>query len=132
MPWVNGMQGSKATNSGQYTTIGTIPKVNSGTSTTLCACALVSEPYLARKWDCIKTDGTTKFEVNLMNEVGSLTTPGTAFDLTGMNLYDSIRMRGKFHAAKYTYDELILEYGANVTYLRGYMQRIRDKVITGW
>lgn len=119
-------------NSSSYTqtTLGTL--AGGVGPTGLFGCGLVSEPYLARKWDCLKADGTTKFEVYLMNEVGDIENPGSLFDLTGMNLYDSIRMRGKFHKPEMSYDELILEYGQGTSQLLGFKERIHDKVITSY
>lgn len=104
----------------------------SGSTTQNCTCGLQSPQFRLWKWDCNKAHGTVKFEVWNQGSLGDVNTPGNLVDLCGLSLYDSIRVYGFFGYGKYSYDELMLEYGPNANVLFGTVERVRDKAIPSY
>ena len=80
----------------------------------------------------MRAHGTVKFECWNQGAIGDVNNPGTLVDLCGLSLYDSIRIEGFFGYNKYSYDEILLEYGQGTKALFGTIERVRDKAIPAY
>lgn len=104
-----------------------------GTSATqYCICGLASPQFLLWGWDCIKANGTVKFEVQNTGTKGDINNDGALIDLCALTLYDSIRVQGFFGYGTCSYDELVLEYGQGTTALFGTQEQVRDKGVPAY
>lgn len=97
-----------------------------------CACNSQSIPFLLRAWNCDMAHGTVKFESWTGGTVGSVDDDGQLFDLCGITIYDSIRMRAFFGYTDFSYDEVMVEWGINNKKPFGQVDRVRDKAIRGY
>lgn len=103
-----------------------------GNGTQVCNCGLQSPVFQLFKWDCMRAHGTVKFEVWNQGTIGDVNNPGTLFDYCGLSMYDSIRVKGFFGYGKYSYDELLLEFGIDSSAMFGQIERNRDKFIPSY
>jgi hypothetical protein len=84
---------------------------------------LVSETFHLLPFSCELANHTVKFEAQISGKIGSIDIDGFVFDLCGMNLYDSIRMKGFFGHEKSSYDSVELEYNT------GLIDPVRDEIL---
>ena len=105
---------------------------NNGSPTINCTCGLQSPSFRLLGWDCNRAHGTVKLECWNQGTLGDVNNPGSLFDLCGLSLYDSVRFEGFFGFNKYSYDEILLEYGISANTLFGTIERVRDKMIPAY
>jgi hypothetical protein len=63
--------------------------------TVVVAC-MVTDCFKVMAWDCDRAKGTVKWETNMSGKIGSYAVDYKLFDFCGINVYDSIRVRGFF------------------------------------
>jgi len=91
------------------------------------SCFFVSEPFFVRAFNCEQADGTVKFEASLTGKIGDIKQDYLVYDLSGITLYDSIRVPGIFgYETIPKYLEVNLEYGQPSL---GKIERVRDEAI---
>lgn len=97
-----------------------------------CTCFCQSIPFLLREWNCDLAHGTVKFETANTGTIGSVINDGQLFDLCGITLYDSVRVRGFFGYSEFEYDEIMEEWGVNNSHPFGQIDRVRTKTVRGY
>lgn len=99
-----------------------------------CTCLFQSDLFQLKPWDCFEASGTVKFEMyKTGGTVGDINNKGSLFDLSGgFTYYDSIRFPGFFGYSKFTYDEVMEEWGVSNINPLGLMVRVRDKIIENY
>src|SRR3972149_2536715 len=84
---------------------------------------LYSFPFCLHTYSCDNVHKTTRFEATINTKIGSIDDQTAMFDLTGINWYDSVRMKGFFGYEKSEYSEVNIEYD------NGQVNKIRDEAI---
>lgn len=85
---------------------------------------VISMPFQLWAWDCLKADGTVKFETWNTGEIGDVNKQYGIFDLCGIDWFDSIRFFAFFGFQTIpNYEETLLEYDT------GYLDEIRNKAL---
>lgn len=85
---------------------------------------MTSEIFDLQLFDCNKADGTIKFETALTGSIGSIDEYSVVFNLCGISIYDSIRIRGFFgYETTPKYIETLLEHQS------GQIDEINNKLV---
>lgn len=87
--------------------VGGVPTV---TDESLELACMTSPVFKLWEFDCEKADGTIKFETSITGSIGSIDEAGVVFNLCGIQIYDSLRIRGFFgYETTPKYTETLLE-----------------------
>jgi len=131
---ITGTTGALANGTKVYVTLNQSPPQLLGTmaagaaGTVTCVCYGQSIPFLLRAWNCDQAHGTTKFECwNTDGTMGDEENDGSLFDICGITIYDSIRVKGFFGNKSFEYDEETYQWGINNTVPFGTTTAARDK-----
>lgn len=85
---------------------------------------MTSEIFKLDQFSCEKADGTIKFETAITGSIGSIDQYETVFNLCGIKIYDSIRLRGFFgYETTPKYIETLLEHQS------GQIDEINNKLL---